>query len=69
MELRLFVTYLTTKNHAMTPQRCFMRGPVEEELNLSKVIYIGLFTIVNLGVNKAKKREFGVRKQIRKAKK
>lgn len=46
-----------------------MRGPVEEELNLSKVIYIGLFTIVNLGVNKAKKREFGVRKQIRKAKK
>lgn len=49
----------------MTPQRCFMRGPMEEELNLSKVIYIGLFTIVNLGVNKAKQRNMSLESENR----
>ena len=59
MESRLFVTYLTTKNHAMTPLRRFMRGTMEE-LNLCKVIYVGLSTIVNFGVNKAKQRNISL---------
>lgn len=36
-------------------QKCFMRGTMDK-LDLSKVIYVGLFTIVSLGGNKAKQR-------------
>lgn len=55
MESRPFVTFLTMKNYAVTAQRCFVRGTMEK-LHLSKVIYIGLFTVVNLRVNKAKQK-------------
>lgn len=56
---RLFGSYLTTETPAMTPQSCFMRGTVKE-LNLSKVIYIGLSTIANFEVNKAKQRNLSL---------
>lgn len=59
MEPRLLGTYLTTKTPAITPQSCFMRGTMKE-LNLSKVIYIGLFTIANFEVNKAKQRNLSL---------
>lgn len=64
MEPRLLGTYLTTKPPAVTPQSCFMRGAVKKP-NLSKVIYIGLFTIANFKVNKAKQRNLSPNSESR----